>query len=282
MKELRSRVVNTRRVVKKIRRILPKLGLSAKMSTSLSDNQIYPQVCLDAANNYRCFNKFRRNPVYNEILEHVSEQQGSLYLDVIRQQPELLANIDLFRQNDLHGNPRICHYADVGAISPSTLRYVKVLGDLASLFTTLDGLNIGEIGVGYGGQCRVISAQFLPSSYHLVDIKPALLLAQRYLDQYAIRSTLSYLTMNELPKTTYDMIISNYAFTELPRAIQDIYLEKMILNSQRGYITYNDINPSRFRSYKKHELLAMLPGSHILDEVPLTHPNNCIIVWGDS
>lgn len=258
------------------------VSLSNRISTSLSDNQIYPQVCLDAANDYRIFNRFRQNPIYNQILEHVTEKEGATYLNLISQDPVLLGELDKFRQNDLYGTPRVYQYPNIGAVSPSTLRYVKVLSDLKNLFRSLDGMNICEIGVGYGGQCRIINAQYVPASYRLVDIKPALLLAQRFLDNYAIKSTLSYSTMNELERTNYDLVISNYAFTELPRHIQEIYLEKVILKSRSGYIIYNDINPSEFKSYKKEELLKVISGSRIIEEVPLTHPKNCVIVWGTN
>ena len=271
-----------KKIFKKFLRKTSGLSLPSKISTSLSDNQIYPQACLDAANNYRFFNQFRQNPIYNEILEHVTEKEGAAYLELIAQDPVLLGEMEKFRQNDLHGTPRVFQYPNIGTISPSTLRYVKVLSDLKNLFRNLDGLNICEIGVGYGGQCRVINAQYVPALYRLVDIKPALLLAQRFLDNYAVKSTFSYMTMNELEKNNYDLVISNYAFTELPRPIQEIYLEKVIFNSRRGYITYNDINPTEFKSYKKEELLKVIPGSRIIGEVPLTHPNNCVIVWGTN
>lgn len=269
-----------KKVFKKFLRKASRLSLFRKISTSLSDNQIYPQVCLDAANDYRFFNQFRQNPVYNEILEHVTEQEGAAYLELIAHDQALLGEMDKFRQNDLYGTPRIYQYPNVGFMSPSTLRYVKVLSDLKNLFQSLDNLNICEIGVGYGGQCRIINALYVPATYCLVDIKPALLLAQRYLDNYAVQTTFSYMTMNDLEKSNYDLVVSNYAFTELPRDIQEIYLQKVILNSHRGYIIYNDINPAEFKSYKKEELLRMIPGSRIIDEVPLTHPNNCVIVWG--
>ena len=261
-------------------RKISRISISRKISTSLSDNQVYPQVCLDAANNYRLFNKFRQNRIYNEILEHVTEQDGRAYFALVSNDSNLMANMACFMENDLHGSPRVFHCPDVGIISPSTLRYIKVLSDLRNLFQDLSRLSICEIGVGYGGQCRIINALYAPSTYCLVDIKPALLLAQRFLDNYALKSSLSYMTMNELDKRSYDLVISNYAFTELPRFIQEIYLEKVILNSKRGYITYNDINPAEFGSYKKEELLKVIPGSRIIDEVPLTHCNNCIIVWG--
>ena len=86
--------------------------------------------------------------------------------------------------------------------------------------------------------------------------------------------------MNELEKKNYDLVISNYAFTELPRTVQDVYLNKIILNSKRGYITYNEITPEEFRSYKLNEIKEIIPGAKIFEEEPLTHHNNRLIVWG--
>lgn len=256
------------------------LILPERILTSLSDNQAYPNVCLHASNNSRYFNSFRRNQIYNEILEHASEQQGEKYLDIIKKDADIFSKMDTFKENDKYGNPRVFHYPSVGKISPTTLRYIKVLADLKALLGTMDNLNICEIGVGYGGQCRIISSYFKANTYCLIDIKPALMLAQRFLDNYIIHSSLIYRTMNELEKKEYDLLISNYAFTELPRPIQDIYLKKSILCSKMGYITYNEITPPEFKSYKKEELLNIIPNSEIRDEIPLTHLNNCIIVWG--
>lgn len=253
-----------------------------KVITSLSDDQVYPQSCLKASNDYKFFVNFRRDPIYNRVLEHVSYDQGSEYLKLLydRNDAEILYSISSFKKNDLYGNPRMYEYHKIGMISPTTLRYIKVLSDLKIHFQTLNNFNICEIGVGYGGQCRIINAYYKPATYCLVDIKPALDLAQRFLDNYIIPSTLSYKTMNELDQKNYDLVISNYAFTELPRVIQDVYLNKVILNSKRGYITYNEITPEEFNSYKANELIKIIPGSIILKEEPLTDPKNCIIIWG--
>jgi len=116
----------------------------------------------------------------------------------------------------------------------------------------------------------------------LVDIPQALSLARRYLENYAIPSTLHYCTMGELPSRNYDLLISNYAFTELPRSIQELYLDKVILRSSRGYITYNEIAPASFNSYKARELLEIIAGAEKINEEPLTHPKNCIIVWSNE
>jgi len=270
-------------MIHSLSRIIKRLyaaSIPVRTSTSLSDNQAYPQVCTQASHDYRLFNNFRRNSTYNQILEHVSEKQGSEYLRLLASHPDILAAIEIFKMNDKFGNPKMHEYPKVGKISPSTLRYVKVLSDLKLHFKTVDNFNIAEIGVGYGGQCRVVNAFYKPATYCLIDIKPALDLAQRYLDNFALHSVVTYSTMNELTKNTYDLVVSNYAFSELPRTIQDVYLNRVILHSKRGYITYNEITPSEFKSYKSDELVTIIPGSKILAEVPLTHPRNCIIAWG--
>ena len=254
-----------------------------RLSTSLSDNQIYPDFCIKASMFIKVFSNFRRNQDYNKILEHVSNEQGKSYLDeIVKNNSKLLLYMPTFKKNDEWGNPRLSEYAKIGKISPSTLRYIKVLGDLIDLFGKLDGYKICEIGVGYGGQCRIINSIMSPAQYTLVDIKPALMLTQRYLDNYFLDSVLKYKTMNELENDNYDLLISNYAFTELPRSFQDVYLKKVIRNSKMGYITYNENTMEHYNSYKKDELLKIIPNSHIIDEKPLTAENNCIIIWNNN
>ena len=246
---------------------------------SLSDNHSYPQVCLNASQDDQSFNEFKRNRVYTQILEHTTEEQGAVYLNIISKCSSIIEAMPEFAKNDLYGNPIKFKFGDLGAISPSTLRYVKVLMDLETYFGSLDGFDIAEIGCGYGGQCRIINTYFHPATYCLVDIKPALCLAQRFIDNFIIPSVMSYRTMNELEPRKCDLLISNYAFSELPRVIQDVYLEKVVLNARRGYMTYNHINPAEFDSYSAEEIVRMIPGAKISPEEPLTYPGNCIVTW---
>lgn len=250
--------------------------------TSISDNGRYPQVCLDATNDVATFRQFRRIRNYRAILEHVSESDGRAYLDHVRRRPELLAALPRFAANDLHGLPRTFEYRPFGRLSPTTLRYVKVLGDLLDRFGSLDGMSICEIGVGYGGQCRVISEWARPAEYCLVDLRPALGLAERYLDQYVLPMPIALRTLNTLHAREWDLVISNYALTEMPRAIQDAYVDRAVRHARRGYVTYNRINPETFRSLTADEICAIAPGARNEAEVPLTHPDNRIITWGPN
>ncbi|CAD5928132.1 Putative methyltransferase [Planktothrix tepida] len=248
--------------------------------TSLSDNGNYPELCLQASLDNATFRDFRRNEIYNITLEHDSFEQGLEYLEVTQKSgSNVLSKIHEFIKNDQIGNPRVFDYEAIGKIAPTTLRYIKILSDLESEFGTLDNYNICEIGVGYGGLCRIISSYFHVKSYTLVDLKPVLLLAQRYLDHFPLNTTLIYKTMNELRKDNYDLVISNYAFTEIRREVQQMYLEKVLLSAKRGYITYNEINPEDFNSYTKEELIEILPQIRVKPEVGILHPKDCTLVW---
>ncbi len=55
---------------------------------------------------------------------------GQQYLDIITRDPDVFGRMDLFRENDEYGGPLQFDYPSVWRISPSTLRYVKVLADL--------------------------------------------------------------------------------------------------------------------------------------------------------
>jgi len=248
--------------------------------TSLTDNIDYPEFCWQASLDYSIFRDFRCNEIYRTALEHDSFEQGLEYLEAInKSKSNVLSKINEFLKNDRIGNPEVFDYEGIGTIAPPTLRYIKILSDLETEFGTLDNLNICEIGVGYGGLCRIISSYFKVKTYTLVDLKPVLMLAKRYLDHYPLNTTPIYKTMNELPKESYDIAISNYALTELRREIQDIYLEKVLLSATRGYITYNEINPEDFNSYTKEELIQLIPQIRVNQEVGILHPKDCILVW---
>jgi hypothetical protein len=116
--------------------------------------EAYTETCRLAASDNKYFDTFKSNPSYNIILEHVTYEQGLSYLYEIEKTDVIMSQIDRFKENDILGGTKLYDYSyrDVGLISPSTLRYVKVLCDLYSLFSNLDNFNICEIGGGYGGQ----------------------------------------------------------------------------------------------------------------------------------
>tara|TARA_A100001515_G_C4590436_1_gene215804 strand:- start:165 stop:974 length:810 start_codon:yes stop_codon:yes gene_type:complete len=215
----------------------------------------YVNFCKEAVFDEHVFSNFKRNMFYNNILEHVEIDLANRYLENIsRNNPQLLEKIDKYRNiNDLIGNPRTYSFDKYGidSVSPSTIRYVKVLSDLTTLYGDLNNMTIIEIGGGYGGQASILSQEYKFSKYYNIDIKYPSLLAKKYCKLNKIQNfvsipvdKISNLDNNE----SYDLVISNYAFSECNYPTQDIYIDKIFSKSKRGYITHNTSQERRDRT----------------------------------
>lgn len=252
--------------------------------TSLSDDGRYLSVCAAAATDPLVFASFRRSRAYVRILEHTTHDQGAEYFRIIaRDSPHLLEEIDRFRANDNFGGPRLSNYPEVGRISPSTLRYVKVLSDLERMFGHLTGADVVEIGVGYGGQCRIITSHWAVRSYTLIDLDPVLDLARAYLSRFETKTRLTFASPSSVEPGTYDLCLSNYAFTELTREVQRDYARRVVAGSRSGYMTCNFISAAfGLDSFDRSELVRIHSGTSWVPEEPRTHFDNAILVWGRS
>jgi hypothetical protein len=251
---------------------------------SLSDSGYYPKVALQAAQSTRVFGRFKRNPIYREVLEHVSEKQGAEYLEQIQKKwPQLIDNIEEYKINDAVGDPIRYIYPRVGEISPTTLRYLKVASDLRELFGELTDFNVVEIGAGYGGQFLISDLLWRLGSWTILDLDPVLQLISRYLECHLINSIYKPTTLNRYggQDAAFDLAISNYAFSELPKQLQLKYISKVLSKTKRGYM---HMNSGKTSSNSQHlsinELRAHFPTAMLLDEEPLTYAENYIFVWG--
>lgn len=253
------------------------------MKTSISDTTKYREVCRLAYEDDTIFGGFKNEDTYIEILEHTSDEQGAKYFSEIKKDnPQLLQGDDISKAlvNDMVGNPRKGMYGDM-YMSPSTLRYLKILSDLMKQHGTLDGMDIIEIGVGYGGQCLIISNFFDIKSYTLVDLKEVLNLSEKYLDYFNLDKNFNFYTQDELPDKEYDIVISNYAFSECTKDTQKLYIDKILNKSKHGYMINNEISHIfNIESYNKMELRSLVnKDTKILEEIPLTHKDNYLMVW---
>ncbi|MEI0486190.1 putative sugar O-methyltransferase [Brachyspira intermedia] len=251
--------------------------------TSISDTLDYTSFCELASNDDDVFNTFRQNPIYTTVLEHTSYEHGQIYLDIINKTNYFnKENFKDFTRNDLYGGALKKEYQDIGLITPSTLRYIKVLSDLILHFGDLSDFNICEVGIGYGGQARIIMSYFKNiKSYTFIDLDPVLALSKKYLSNFTdIQTQLNFVSADKLEPKEYDLFISNYAFSELKKEIQDLYIDNTIKYSKNGYITYNNTSNHSLNPYKLKEYSNFIPKNiSLYDEVPLTHPENKIIVW---
>ena len=249
-----------------------------------SDNGRYGSEILNILKDQKAFKNFKRNNIYREILEHVTKDEGQKYLKILKSRKDgiLEKAINSVLVSDKLGNPIKFNYDGYESpFSPTTLRYVKVASDLVNLF----GKNLGdivEIGCGYGGQALVNDQLLNVKSSKLLDLSFVNKLIERYLDNQAFNGLYQTALIDEELVSQYDLVISNYAFSEMPKNLQKIYIDKILSQSKKGYLTMNSgITGSRsVGKYSVEELRLLLPKFEIFEEEPLTSSHNYLIVWG--
>lgn len=246
--------------------------------SSLSENNLYNKFCLEAAQNEIIFNSFKQNPYYNEILEHIHPMLGHQYYEITKTYyPAVLNKIDQIKINDSFGSPQIFDYY-FGRYSATTLRYLKVAAELQHCFGDLSSYSILEIGGGYGGQSIVSNIIHGYKSWTIVDLPEVVELQKKYLSKFDYKNINAISFLEDYTNQKYDLVISNYAFTECNRTVELDYINKVMSNNEKIYMTLNFIktNNDTFKDMLTLDELKDLLKINIFEETPNTSPNNCI------
>lgn len=183
------------------------------------------------------FNQFRGvNKNYGRILEHLTQNDGQIYGDyIIKNYWEILQYLSFFKENDIIGNPILFDYNVFGKINPTTLRYIKFVGDIKKIFGNLNGLDLIEIGGGYGGLIKILTTIYDFNSIKLFDLPNPLQLQKKYLGKFNINVE-TYTYEDDFNINKNSIIISNYAWCECDRVTRDLYLEKIINKVKYTYM----------------------------------------------
>jgi putative sugar O-methyltransferase len=238
----------------------------------------HEEICYDAVNNDNAFSIFKQNQKFVEILEHVTYEQGLLYITEIKKYQYKHYDWNLFLENDIIGNPLTYNYynqlyevkMNTYNISPSTLRYICFGLKILEYFkqNMQQNIDIVEIGGGYGGQCKILQDIFHQNniqikSYTLIDLDGVCKLQNRYLTTLGFTNiiTLSNTECLEKIYERYDLCISNYALGEFQKNIQDFYINNVLLRSRLHFITWN--------TYPIHDFFMY---SNFIEESPQTNP----------
>ena len=96
----------------------------------------YADICNEAVSDNKVFDKFKKDPRYIAILEHVSPEQGLKYIEGIQQYDLDQDLIESFKENDLYGgSSKVGYDLPFGNISPSTLRYIQNALDISYFYS---------------------------------------------------------------------------------------------------------------------------------------------------
>jgi len=247
----------------------------------------YRELCLQAATQDQIFSGFKGNPLYKPILEHVSYHQGLQYLNRIKSSSSEVyteENFNKFRQNDDVGSPDVFCDTEFGKISATTLRYINVLMDIHNIFGDISVCNLVEIGAGYGGQTKIINDMFSDVNFTVVDLLEPTKLQERYLSEFNISP--EFISAQELYEKDgfleSDIVISNYAISEISLENQDVYINKILKYSKEGYMICNGGRGERNnRNHQQWEMSLKSIGKNVFtqNEEPSTGSSNKVFAW---
>jgi len=271
-------------IIKRIRQLrIKKIFSQNEEFRSDSENGYYLSVVKKSIEKEKHFNRFKKNIIYREILEHVSFADGQRYLSILEKRDDILEKAlkTVLISDDLGGPVKYFYDGYSYPLSPTTLRYCKVASDLRHLFGNHLG-KVAEIGCGYGGQALVNDQLLEVESAFLFDLPLVNQLIEKYLDSFLFHGSYKTGVINHVNNMSFDLVISNYAFSEMPARLQLIYAKKIMAESKSGYLTMNS-GLGGLRSAGKlsvSELRSILPEFYLFEEEPITSPDNFIIAWG--
>lgn len=232
----------------------------------------YLSVCREAAESDLVFKSFKSDSRYTPILEHAWHQLGVNHLHNIEENnPYLLTDYPKVWENDNYGMPKTSDFS-FRVCSPTTIQYLSVLSNLIKYIGSLEGFKVVEIGGGYGGQAKIVTDVFNLKEYSIIDLPEVTLLQSRYIRELQIPNTKTFTHVDYPKDQEYDLVISNYAITEVLEPLQSEYVDHILMNSKHGYLTCN-APLSKIDQLKSKFNITELP------DIPGERLSNYILVW---
>jgi hypothetical protein len=228
---------------------------------------------------------FKTNSQYNNILEHVTYEEGKQYLKLIENEFDYVTfdNInDFVKINDKYGNPELKMFVNKDGknlISSSTsLRYVYHSLLILDYYKNTKLLSMVEIGCGYGGLCLAINyfsnlLNIKIDNYYLIDLPEVCNLIDNYLKLNKENIQINYSLNNcyEYGKNINEnnlFLISNYCFTEIEDEHREKYIKYLFDKIQNGFICWQtcfglNINETTILNKKITKLVLEKPQTSI-------------------
>ena len=226
-----------------------RLGTRELKASSISDTENYRKACQAAAEDPQVFANFRRLGVIREVIETVGKREANEIMKSLGDSEHRFSHaLTESIRCDTIGNPYRSRIGTLGRVPPTTVRYATVYSTLQLLCGSFRELSVGEIGVGYGGLERLFLTTDPPRQISVFDLPEVTALTDQFLQANGLNT--DSVTFQSVPTDCQDLdlVISNFAFSELRRDLQDNYLQKVLLRSRAGFVIINSIASDDFQS----------------------------------
>lgn len=241
-----------------------------------SQGKKFLRLCRNAVKDAEVFKGFRGDDAYAPIMIQHNKEYARKCVEYIAKSHLNKSELwEKFRENDLVGDP-VVYDNDV---SVETLRAIISMIQIGRQFGDLNGLNIIEIGSAFGYLAKTISAVYDFNSYTFIDMPDVTKLCQKYLETIdnSLKPRLIYSPKEEELKEQYDLLISEFALSEIDDQGLEYYFEKVVKRSKEVFLGMNiwDQNKKKFFRKKLEEIFEVVME---IDETPKTEWKNYYFV----
>jgi hypothetical protein len=244
----------------------------------------YLEACIDAVSE-ESFSNFKQDSRYRYILEGGSRETFDYFLNKIDNLPNkdlFFNNLEVFRKNDLYGNPDLYFNSEVGEFSLTTLKYAYNALEIIDFIKDQPPQKIVEIGGGYGGLSVILSGLLDFESYTLIDLPETCKLVDKYISNYDNLSdkivSLSCFEIDNFDFENTDLTIAINSLSECNLDFQLKYFNSVISKSKYSYVIRNLYSLKCVEDHKK--TIASLPDNFLYDDsnkVEETYSQNIIV-----
>jgi len=220
---------------------IPKL--SDVPPSSVSDIPRWRELAREAAEGGEVLKNLRRYSVVRSIVDTNDYFHGLAYLDEIL---SAIGNFQKWSLSDLQhiateldslGSPICYKYRRFGTATPLSLRYLATALDIHQRFGFTELSRVCEIGAGFGGQILVLARLKPLDTYDVHDLPEVAGLTLRYLREFGVNAVAKDFSGHYVAHLEYDLVISNYALSELQRDAQLHFIERVVRRSKKGVRT---------------------------------------------
>lgn len=256
---------------------------------SVSGTMDWPRACAALASGTWTSKNFRRTHAVRQVVETLGPVDGRHFAKWIRHNaPEYLRDKRV-AAIDAWGDPIRWSGACLGTphpFSPTTLRFLAHALWLKREGFIKEGGTVVEIGVGFGG-LAAMNAIVSRATTIMIDLPPVIDAAMLQMNELGLGK---FASIDHAKAADHDVFfISNYAFTELSRDMQDTYADQFIRHAHRGVILSNAaVFAGHMQSRDNNQIIDLLKAhgisaheekdSHILCPSDRYHGNS-ILRW---
>jgi len=225
------------------------------------------------------FKTFRGESAYKDILEHINDDLSQKYYFSLREKLTHKEIVSLCKVIKNIGNPYQMKFGK-SSLNPTTLRYINVALDLKKKFPNKDFKKIVELGAGFGGQALILREFYNIENYHFIDLPQVNQLIQKFILLHKPSFEYSFSQIETFKESqNYDLFLSNYAFSELPKKLQIKSIKNVTSKVKSGYMIVNNFSDISFRYLSKKGYNKYFKNLQIHPEIPESYIFNKILLF---